>query len=89
MEKDSRVETSKKESKPRKSLLQKIKKKSHNEDDEEQQEIQLAFFHPAFEWGDSEEFNSPLNFEKRAPFPTINLLRAATIREYANQVMVA
>ena len=47
-------------------------------------EIQLAFFHPGFQWADSEE-HDPLNFEKRAPFPTINLLRAAKIRDYANE----
>ena len=48
-------------------------------------DIQLAFFHPSFTWSESEEFNDPLNFEKRAPFPTINLLRAATIRAWANE----
>ena len=47
-------------------------------------EIQLAFFHPGFQWADAEE-HDPLNFEKRAPFPTINLLRAAKIRDYANE----
>jgi len=47
-------------------------------------DIQLAFFHPSFEWDNTEEFNSPINFEKRAPFPTINLLRAARIRDWAN-----
>ena len=48
-------------------------------------DIQLAFFHPSFTWSESEEYNDPLNFEKRAPFPTINLLRAATIRAWANE----
>lgn len=47
-------------------------------------DIQLAFFHPQFSWSDSEEYNDPLNFEKRAPFPTINLLRAARVREWAS-----
>ena len=46
-------------------------------------EIQLASFHPNFQWSDS-EFDDALNFEKRAPFPVINLLRAARVREYAN-----
>jgi Fe-S-cluster containining protein len=54
-------------------------------------DIQLAFFHPMFAWADTSserevvDFNTPINFEKRAPFPTINLLRAATVREYADQ----
>lgn len=48
-------------------------------------DIQLAFFHPLFAWADSDDFNAPLNFEKRAPFPTINLLRAARVREYADE----
>ena len=47
-------------------------------------DIQLAFFHPDFQWSDTEQ-HDPLNFEKRAPFPTINLLRAARVREYANE----
>lgn len=48
-------------------------------------DIQLAFFHPLFAWADHEDFNDPLNFEKRAPFPTVNLLRAARVREYADE----
>jgi hypothetical protein len=38
-------------------------------------------------WADT-EFEEPLNYEKRAPFPTINLLRAAKIREYTNEVCI-
>ncbi|KAJ1430089.1 hypothetical protein B484DRAFT_396069 [Ochromonadaceae sp. CCMP2298] len=53
-------------------------------EEEESKEIQLAFFHPTFAWADT-EVDAPLNFEKRAPFPTINLLRAVRVREYANQ----
>jgi len=48
-------------------------------------EVQLAFFHPSFTWSESEEFNDPINFEKRAPFPTINLLRAARVRAWASE----
>jgi len=48
------------------------------------EEIQIAAFHPAFQWAGS-EMNEPLNFEKRAPFPTINLLRADRIRQYASE----
>jgi hypothetical protein len=36
-------------------------------------------------WADT-EFDEPLNYEKRAPFPTINLLRAAKIREFTSEV---
>lgn len=47
---------------------------------------QLAFFHPSFMWADT-DFDEPLNYEKRAPFPTINLLRAAKIREFTSEVL--
>lgn len=50
---------------------------------EKRSEIQLASFHPNFQWSDS-PFDDAINFEKRAPFPIINLLRAAKVREYAN-----
>jgi hypothetical protein len=50
----------------------------------DKKEIQLASFHPAFQWAES-EFDDPLNFEKRAPFPVINLLRANRVREYASE----
>lgn len=46
---------------------------------------QLAFFHPSFMWADT-DYDEPLNYEKRAPFPTINLLRAAKIREFTSEV---
>ena len=36
-------------------------------------------------WADT-DFDEPLNYEKRAPFPTINLLRAAKIREFTSEV---
>jgi hypothetical protein len=37
-------------------------------------------------WADT-DFDEPLNYEKRAPFPTINLLRAAKIREFTSEVL--
>lgn len=46
-------------------------------------EIQFAFFHPLFAWSGT-QFGDAINFEKRAPFPTINLLRAARIRAWAD-----
>ena len=77
-----------KESKLKK-LFSKRKSKSSGEcplsrGKEDDEEIQIAAFHPAFQYSDT-ELNDPLNFEKRSPFPTINLLRAAKIREYANE----
>lgn len=38
-------------------------------------EVQLAFFHPGFCWSDT-DVDDPINYEKKSPFPTINLLRA-------------
>lgn len=69
------------ESQSKSRLLSRAKAKSQ----EETKEIQLASFHPAFQWADT-DFDAPLNFEKRAPFPVINLLRAARVREYASEV---
>ena len=46
-------------------------------------EIQLAFFHPGFCWAET-GFEDAINYEKRSPFPTINLLRAKKVREYAD-----
>jgi hypothetical protein len=45
---------------------------------------QVATFHPNFQWAGTDT-QDPLNFEKRAPFPTINILRAAKIKKYANE----
>jgi len=74
----------------KKKLLKRIKSKKEKKDEstcpvshDNTNDIQLAFFHPGYCWSDT-EFDDPINFEKRAPFPTINLLRAARIREYAN-----
>jgi Fe-S-cluster containining protein len=46
-------------------------------------DIQLAFFHPNFQWA-GEADDAPINFEKKAPFPTINILRAARVRAWAD-----
>eukprot|EP01040_Poterioochromonas_malhamensis_P011595 gene11595-12647_t len=53
---------------------------------EKERDLQLACFHPQFEWADCPDFNDPLNFEKRAPFPTINILRSKRIRELASEL---
>ena len=44
----------------------------------------MAFFHPSFAWAETES-DDPLNFEKRSPFPTINLLRGAAIKKYDDE----
>ena len=49
-----------------------------------EKEVQLAAFHPSFQFAGA-DFNDPLNFEKRAPFPTLNLLRAERVRVYSSQ----
>jgi Fe-S-cluster containining protein len=84
------VVTTKSGKEDKKSLLQRIKSKKEKKEEgcpvnhsSGNNDIQLAFFHPGYCWSDT-EFDDPINFEKRAPFPTINLLRAARIREYAN-----
>ena len=51
-------------------------------------DIEIAAFHPLYQW-EGTEINDPLNYEKRAPFPTINLLRAAHIRESTNEIKTA
>jgi uncharacterized protein len=55
----------------------------HSKEDEK--DIQLAFFHPNFQWANAPNFNDVINFEKRSPFPIINLLRSQKIRAYANE----
>jgi len=40
----------------------------------ERSHVRLAFCHQHFRW-DNMDFNHPLNFERRAPFPTIVILR--------------
>lgn len=44
----------------------------------------MAFFHNNFRWAGVEE-DDPLNYEKRAPFTTINLLRASNMRDFFMQ----
>jgi hypothetical protein len=50
--------------------------------DPEEPAIKLAAFHPLFQWAGT-NVTDALNFEKRAPFPTLNLLRASRVREAA------
>lgn len=55
------------------------------DNDKVEPEIQLATFHPGFQWADLPPAHS-LNYEKKAPFPTINLLRASRVREWADEM---
>eukprot|EP00981_Chlorochromonas_danica_P005795 scaffold1190_cov187-Ochromonas_danica.AAC.27 len=50
---------------------------------------QLACFHPGFVWGEDKESIPALDFEKKSPFPTINILRGEQIRAYANELQTA
>jgi uncharacterized protein len=46
--------------------------------------IMIARFHPEHEWGNAED-DDPVNFDKRAPYPILNLLRADQVDEYIEQ----
>lgn len=46
--------------------------------------VQIAAFHPLFQWANT-DMSEPINYEKKAPFPTINLLRADKVRKYASE----
>lgn len=48
-------------------------------------EVMLACFHPLHQWGDSESLDDAINFDKRAPYPVINLLRASEVDKYVEQ----
>lgn len=47
--------------------------------------VMLACFHPRHEWGDAAGCDDPVNFDKRAPYPIVNLLRAPDVDKYAEQ----
>lgn len=44
--------------------------------------VMLASFHPFHQWGDAHGLHDAINFDKRAPYPVINLLRAEQVDEY-------
>lgn len=72
-------------------LVKLLKKRRGVDADKPEPMVQLASFHPGFEWASVNEdeaeydFDNPVNFEKRAPFPTLNLLRADRVRQWADQ----
>eukprot|EP00177_Eucheuma_denticulatum_P005885 GFKZ01010719.1.p1 GENE.GFKZ01010719.1~~GFKZ01010719.1.p1 ORF type:complete len:241 (-),score=22.57 GFKZ01010719.1:1907-2566(-) len=47
--------------------------------------VMLACFHPLHQWGDANGLQDAINFDKRAPYPVINLLRAEQVDEYVRQ----
>lgn len=47
-------------------------------------EVSVAWFHPEFEWGDA-DMDEAVHFDKRAPYPTINLLRVDELEKYIEQ----
>lgn len=51
-------------------------------DDELVDQVMLACFHPEHEYRDGKD---ALNYDKRAPYPVINMLRAARVDEYVEQ----
>lgn len=51
-------------------------------DDDLVDQVMLACFHPQHEYHDCED---ALNYDKRAPYPVVNLLRAASVDEYVEQ----
>lgn len=54
-------------------------------DEELVDEVMLACFHPQHQWGDSESADDAINFDKRAPYPIINLLRAPEVDKYVEE----
>ncbi|CAN8072112.1 unnamed protein product [Agarophyton chilense] len=55
-----------------------------SEDDSLVDTVMIAAFHPAFRYGDSPDCDA-LNFEKRAPYPIINILRTQLLDEHISQ----
>lgn len=54
------------------------------ESDPLSESIMLAFFHPLHTWGDA-DVNDPVNFDKRAPYPIVNILRTEQVDRYVNE----
>lgn len=48
-------------------------------------EVMLACFHPLHQWADTEGVDDAINFDKRAPYPVINLLRAGQVDQYVRE----
>lgn len=48
-------------------------------------EVMLACFHPQHQWGDRDNSEDAINFDKRAPYPVINFLRAPQVDRYVKE----
>lgn len=48
-------------------------------------EVMLACFHPLHQWGDSRDEDDAINFDKRAPYPIVNFLRAPVVDQYVRE----
>lgn len=48
-------------------------------------EVMLACFHPLHQWADAQDVDDVVNFDKRAPYPVINLLRAMEVDQYVRE----
>lgn len=47
--------------------------------------VMLAYFHPLHQWAHALHPDDPVNFDKRAPYPVINILRAPQVDHYVDQ----
>lgn len=56
----------------------------HLEDSPLGDDVLVACFHPQYEFGGEPE-DAPIHYEKRAPYPIFNLLRAQRVFEYADE----
>lgn len=45
----------------------------------------LVCFHPRHAYADAAAADAPVNFDKRAPYPIVNLLRTEQVDEYIDQ----
>lgn len=59
--------------------------KNVEDDDILVDEVMLAYFHPLHEWADTDDIDDAINFDKRSPYPVINLLRAPQVDTYIAQ----
>jgi uncharacterized protein len=47
--------------------------------------VMAARFHPEHAWADANSHDDPVNFDKRAPYPIVNLLRADDVDRYVGE----
>eukprot|EP00184_Porphyridium_aerugineum_P003229 CAMPEP_0184696610 /NCGR_PEP_ID=MMETSP0313-20130426/3843_1 /TAXON_ID=2792 /ORGANISM="Porphyridium aerugineum, Strain SAG 1380-2" /LENGTH=224 /DNA_ID=CAMNT_0027155267 /DNA_START=27 /DNA_END=701 /DNA_ORIENTATION=- len=49
-------------------------------------EVMIVPFHPQYQWAETEK-DDPINFDRRSPYPMINILRAEDVDYYAEKGM--